>query len=217
MLYSAQLHLVLAALKTSKLTAAEFVLTLLEDCSLQNHPCTVNLACNAENIISAFSAHSLSAKSTFAWASSLIKTRYTESIKALVQNDNFRFNASHASAQNLEDFRIEDMAGQMKELAPDLWDVLDLLLSADRKLSCQRDLGVDNDGDQIMNQEEDEDLWAALPDVTEAGLQEEEAYDVIDENGIAVPKQKLDAKRKAARKEAIRTIVCSYKSLWRGS
>jgi hypothetical protein len=38
------------------------------------------------------------------------------------------FNASHVSAKQLEVFYIEDMAFKMKELVPNLWLTLDILL-----------------------------------------------------------------------------------------
>ena len=45
-------------------------------------------------------------------------------------------------AADLEDFKFEEMAATMKELAPDLWTLLQILLSRDE---------IDVDGDQVMD------------------------------------------------------------------
>jgi len=37
------------------------------------------------------------------------------------------------TAQQIEEFKIEKMAEQMKDVAPELWNLLDMLLSATKK------------------------------------------------------------------------------------
>ncbi|KAJ7696404.1 hypothetical protein B0H14DRAFT_2159062, partial [Mycena olivaceomarginata] len=112
-----------------KVTASDFVVTLLERDSLQNHPCTVSLIDNTTQIIDAFYKNTRSSKSTYAWARKEIQKKTKESIKVLTANDEWHFNAQNASAADLEDFKIEQMAADMKELAPDLWNLLQILLS----------------------------------------------------------------------------------------
>ncbi|KAF8150232.1 hypothetical protein B0H34DRAFT_826645 [Crassisporium funariophilum] len=119
---------------------------------LNEHPCTVNLVNNANEIIKAFSCHPRSQGSAFGWAAATMKKKYSESIKSLISNEEWHFNASHASAKQLEDFRIEDMAVTMKELAPDLWLVLDILLMGTR-MSLPEPLSTDHD--HIMSVPED--------------------------------------------------------------
>ncbi|KAF8220284.1 hypothetical protein L208DRAFT_1541865 [Tricholoma matsutake] len=111
---------------TSELTLAQFILTLLEDSSFKTHPCTLALTKDTDNIITALSQHPDSTGSISTWANNIVKKKYLESIKELTCNKDWHFNASHASAEDLDDFRIEDMAHQMKILAPDLWNILDL-------------------------------------------------------------------------------------------
>jgi hypothetical protein len=74
----------------------------------------------------------------------------------LVSREEWHFNASRASAKELEDFRIEDMAVTMRTLAPDLWLILDMLLMGDRKHPVETPR-TDLDGDHIMSTEEDGD------------------------------------------------------------
>ena len=123
----------------SEFTVSEFVLTLLKDPSLETHPCTLTLVKDASNIITALSQHSHLASSVFTWANKIMKKRYLDSIKDLTHNEEWHFNASHASAKDLEGFCIEDMTINMKILAPELWDILGLLLSGDQR--SQTELG----------------------------------------------------------------------------
>ena len=117
----------------SELTVSESVLALLDDPTLETHPCTLALVKDAGNIITALLQPLHCTSSVFTWANKIVKKRYINSIKELTCNEDWHFNASHASAVNLEDFHIEDMALKMKSLAPDLWDILGLLLSGDQR------------------------------------------------------------------------------------
>lgn len=136
-------------LDRERVTASHFVLTLLERDSLQDHPCTIDLLDNTTQIIDAFSKNPRSATSTYAWARKAIQKKTTESIKILTANDDWHFNAEHAVAADLEDFKIEQMAAEMKALAPDLWSLLQLLLVRDSK---------DVDGDEIMDLSDGEEF-----------------------------------------------------------
>jgi hypothetical protein len=84
----------------SELTISDFILTLLGDSNLKTHPCTLTLVKDMSNIITALSRHSHSAGSAFAWANDIVKKKYTESIKELTCNEDWHFNASHASAED---------------------------------------------------------------------------------------------------------------------
>jgi hypothetical protein len=155
----------------SELTVSDFILTLLEDSKLQTHLCTLVLVKESSAIITALSRHSCSADSVFTWANGVVKKKYIESIKELTANEECHFNASHASPQALNDFRIEDMGLKMKDLAPDLWNILGILLSGHQRSQSQCDL----DRDQIM---------ADLVTGDEAGLPEVEGdVENVDENG----------------------------------
>ncbi|KAJ7214687.1 hypothetical protein C8J57DRAFT_1600637 [Mycena rebaudengoi] len=179
--YTAQskiLHIA-GVLAQEEVTAAEFVLTLLERSSLQDNPCTTSLLDNATPIIDAFSKNSTSSASTFAWARKTIQKKTSESIKLLTQNDDWHFGNLHASAADLEDFKIEEMAKAMKSLAPDLWNLLYILLSGE----------TDADGDHIME------------DATLDGESDAE----FDESG-EFAKSMPDIGKKERRRETIRTI-----------
>ena len=100
------------AVHKSELTVSDFILTLLEDSKLQTHLCTLVLVKESSAIITALSRHSRSADSVFAWANGVVEKKYIESIKELTANEEWHFNAGHASAQALNDFRINPHFGQ---------------------------------------------------------------------------------------------------------
>jgi hypothetical protein len=184
----------------SNLTVSEFVLGILKEPSLHSHPCTLSLVNNASNIIIALSQHLHSATSAFTWANETVKKRYIDSIKELTRNEDWHFNASHASAKDLEEFRIEDMALKMKVLAPDLWNILGLLLSGDRR-SWRQHAENDSGGDHMMADigTDGEDLW-------EGFCEPDDADKTVDENGTFL---QLNSKKKADRQDAICTIICN--------
>ena len=59
-----------------------------------------------------------------------MKRKYAKDIKDLAHVQNgWHFGALHTSEDQLKDFWIEDMARDMQRLAPELWDLLGLMLS----------------------------------------------------------------------------------------
>ena len=112
----AALDAVSLALETSKLSLSDYVVTLLKYQALQDHPSTVDLVNNTTKIMTAFSHHLNSKISAFDWASTIMRRKYSEGIKLLVSCEEWHFNASHASAKELKDFRIEDMAPSVDQI-----------------------------------------------------------------------------------------------------
>jgi hypothetical protein len=98
-----------------------------------------NLIDQTDKILLAFHEHPKSSKSTPAWENDLLKSRYAESIWELAKKENvWHFGALRASAKKPQEFRIEDMAQKMEDLAPELWDLLGLMLSADKRQTGQK-------------------------------------------------------------------------------
>ncbi|KAJ7037742.1 hypothetical protein C8F04DRAFT_952134 [Mycena alexandri] len=176
-----QIERIAAHLKQEAVTASDFVITLLERPSFRDHACTASLVEKASEIIDLFSKHPTSSESTFQWARKAIQKRTADSITRLTANRDWHFDASHASAEQLQDFQIEEMAKEMKQIAPDLWNVLHLLLSKDHK---------DVDGDQVMS-----------------GTTPDDEFDELGNFAQAVPDGPgTRAKRVEKRREGIRTI-----------
>jgi len=151
---SDQLRKVIQLLETHNVTCSNLVLSLLQDAELQGQPCSNDLVDHASEILSAFHKHPGSSKSTFEWASNVMKARYAQSVTELTRKENgWHFGALHTSAEQLKDFKIEEMAEKMEDLAPELWDLLGLLLSADKRQTKRRQRDAkarEADGDQIM-------------------------------------------------------------------
>ena len=76
-----------------------------------------------------------------------MKGKYTKDIRDLVDIENgWHFSDIHTSEKQLKAFCIEDMALKMQQLAPEHWDLLGLMLLADRKESKKQkeaDMDVD--------------------------------------------------------------------------
>jgi hypothetical protein len=131
---SHMLQSILSSFEISKTTASEFVLSMLKDAKYENHPCTEDLVRNSKNILEAFLEHPQSSETTFIWANNIMKRKYAEDIRDLADKDNrWHFGASHATESKLRNFRVEDMARKMQHMAPELWDLLGVILSANRR------------------------------------------------------------------------------------
>ena len=97
------------------------------------------------------------------------KAKYGQSIRELAEKDTgWHFGAMHTSETELLDFQIKDMEIKMQQLAPELWDILGLLLSAN---SCKACHGVlpNADGKVPMREPnvltpEEEELWNKVED-----------------------------------------------------
>ncbi|KAJ7306711.1 hypothetical protein DFH08DRAFT_622444, partial [Mycena albidolilacea] len=110
------------------------VVSVLRHLDFSNHPTVNDLVAHSDDILSAFFKHPRTSDSTLAWAHGIIKSRYAQLIRDLADKENgWHFSAANTSAAQLQEFRIEDMATKMKTLAPELWDLLGLLLSANRQ------------------------------------------------------------------------------------
>ena len=116
------------------------VLPLLRETKYQTHPCAEDLIQHIAEIFDAFLDHPKSSKSAFSPANDIIKKKYANDIRELSHKDNgWYFGALKTSEEQLTNFQIEDMACNMACLAPELWDLLGLMLSADwnaRKMEC---------------------------------------------------------------------------------
>ncbi|KAJ6518270.1 hypothetical protein C8R47DRAFT_918763, partial [Mycena vitilis] len=119
------------------LNISDFLVSLLGHSAFNDHPSVDHLLIHTEDVLNAFLAHPKSAQPVLHWANSLIKGKYAEAIQNLTRKENgWHFVPTRAAMEKLEEFQIEDMAREMKELSPELWDLIGLLLSADKQ-SCE--------------------------------------------------------------------------------
>ncbi|KAJ7794195.1 hypothetical protein B0H14DRAFT_3557768, partial [Mycena olivaceomarginata] len=127
-----QLEALISALETQCLNISHFLVSILRHSSFTEHPMVLDLLTHSDDILNALLKHPKSAQSTLSWANNIIKHKYAASIRELSQKKNgWHFDALHAKAAQLESFHIEDIARDIRVLAPELWELVGLMLSAD--------------------------------------------------------------------------------------
>lgn len=73
------------------------------------------------------------------WATRLVGNTYSKEILVLTQKESgLQFRASTATAERISEFRLNDIAGSMHQIAPQLWELLDVLFSADKHANRRR-------------------------------------------------------------------------------
>jgi hypothetical protein len=186
------------AFKDHNISISTFILSILKDNQYHQFPCTLDLVKHMKDILTAFPQNEESSESTSSWADKLISKNYSDSIKALTMKENgWYVGALHASAKQLEHFQIENMAKDMKRLAPNLWSFLGELLSLEWEYREQ----ADSDGNHFMDGTEGSDelrYWDAEDTWAKDGE--------LDENGVFV-KHRPDLWKKKAQQVAVFTIV----------
>ncbi|KAF8179487.1 hypothetical protein K438DRAFT_1908311 [Mycena galopus ATCC 62051] len=136
---------------------SHFVVSVLQHSSFTDeHPAVQDLLTHSPDILDALVNHPQSAKSTLSWATNITKTRYAAAIRELSDHKNgWHFGAAHSKAEQLEAFRIENMARDIRLLAPELWDLIGLMLSADERIAATEPLAED---DPMVSDNDEEDL-----------------------------------------------------------
>ncbi|KAF7971243.1 hypothetical protein HWV62_21560 [Athelia sp. TMB] len=186
-------HEYLRALDEWNVTASQVVLNLLNDETLREHPLTEDLVGHTRDILSAFQAHPASSKSAMEWAGDVMKKTYAQSIREMSHKSNgWHFRASRTSAAQLRDFKIEDMADKMQEMAPDLWDMLGLMLSANGRRS-REEQSSEGDGDVTMG-----DVETEMP-----------IADDVDIEGASNPNSGAQKATAQEKRHALETIKCN--------
>ena len=136
----------LRSFDTHGITISSLILHLLSEPTLQKHPQVSDLRVHAHILTSALT-QPISFDSTMIrdlkWAFEAVKGRYKYEVQQLIlDGEEWQFGASQMMAQQIEDFKVKKMAGQMKDVAPELWDLLDTLLSATKKHTSVTAVGV---------------------------------------------------------------------------
>ncbi|EPQ53956.1 hypothetical protein GLOTRDRAFT_43933 [Gloeophyllum trabeum ATCC 11539] len=200
------LYRALAALKQLDTTPTNLVIGLLQNSELNNDAATNELVCNATRIMDSLQAHGSAASEMLQWAHESLKRTYGNEIRKLAQKSTgLHFTVSKASVLQLKGFDVADIAGRMRMLAPHLWDLVGVLLSAEHVLELRRkqrarakagDEVPDEDVEMQSASDDEDDLWRQFdsPDsATEGGNTAEEH----------------DEYKEAERREAILTMRCN--------
>lgn len=109
-----------------------------------------DLVSHTQEILSVFQDSPASSKFTMEWAGEVMQKTYGKSTRDMSHKTNgWHFGALRASEAKLTDFRIEDMAKKMKAMAPELWAMLGLMLSANH-ISWGEESEPEEDEDIVM-------------------------------------------------------------------
>ncbi|KAH7924642.1 hypothetical protein BV22DRAFT_1129691 [Leucogyrophana mollusca] len=148
---------------------SQLIVTVLSEPRYGSHPTVRDLLANTDGIVHAFSLHKSSHSKLLDWASDAVKEECAGEIRELVKVESgWHFSALHAKSEQIENFRIEEMALKIEADAPRLWALLDVLLSARMTKKAQ----VKSGGDVVMSggvpeewESEDSEYWAQVDDL----------------------------------------------------
>ncbi|KAH9842506.1 uncharacterized protein C8Q71DRAFT_827213 [Rhodofomes roseus] len=151
---------ILVYLRAHDTCLSELILAVFRNPHFATHAFTQDIARNVTDILSAFSRHEKTSDALYTWAHDHMKQDYHQSALRLAQKQNgWHFSALHATAEQFEEFRIEDMAKDFRDLEPRLWDLVGYLLSGEDADATASESG--GGGASAMNED---DYFAAFGD-----------------------------------------------------
>ncbi|KAG2147439.1 uncharacterized protein EDB93DRAFT_414841 [Suillus bovinus] len=157
----AQVVCILQTLTELNVSVSAFVISLLESPHKFSQFPVNDLAAHFTTVLATSLAHPNLNSSVVLWASTLCTERLKQSVVQLSKEEHgWHFSATNVLAEQLEEFRLEDMAKDIEHVAPDLWHLLDALLSANQRFANPT---MEHD---IANEDE-EQYWAEVDDVEE--------------------------------------------------
>lgn len=151
---------ILIYLRAHNTCLSEIILAGLRNPHFTTHAFTEDIARNVTDVLSALSRHKKTGDALDTWAHEHMKQQYHQSARRLAHKQNgWHFSALHATAEQFEEFRIEDMAKDFRDLEPRLWDLAGYLLSGEDADTIAAESG--GEGKSAMNED---DYFAAFGD-----------------------------------------------------
>lgn len=140
-----------------------------------------------EEVLNAFKASEELRGNTLGWARKEMMQEYAQQLLQLMYSAlGIWFSARNATVEHFESINIDNIATQMREHAPDLWDLLGVLLDANVDLSYGRKKEAERQakkrGSQVDEDDKaDEDYWnnegAAIDQVNDEEIEDFESPD----------------------------------------
>lgn len=155
---------------------------------IAEHPIVVDTITRIGDILDTLAASSLTRETALSWCRKRTSHQISQEVLQLVrQPDGYRFGASTATAERLQNIKYETMVEDMQKTAPTLWELLSFTLLADpdigeqqrywrgqytrRKGRKARAWGAYSDGEDVVMADlanpgvhEEEDIWEDMPD-----------------------------------------------------
>jgi hypothetical protein len=184
----------LAAFHASHTTIHQFLHYLLTELFLRHDPLVIDLHNHKSEVISLLQSLSIRVTPSsmdIGSAYDLVQKGFRDEVQMLILNGKeWQFGAAQATVKQILEFRLDEMAKKMQKIAPRLWDVLGILLSATKTIQQQSESmpsGADED---------DEEYWVHIDTHSLEGIIEMITQD-----------QKAREQRRKARRTALVTIV----------
>ncbi|EGN92479.1 hypothetical protein SERLA73DRAFT_79518 [Serpula lacrymans var. lacrymans S7.3] len=140
--------LLIEQLSLCEVPPSDLIVSLLQDDQYASHPVVIDLVVHRAWIIEALAGHDPT-NQPLRWSQKMVQNACQSELQTLSTKENqWHFNASNASAEQIEQFCLKDMALQFQSSAPLLWDLLESLLSAN---SCPTDPDLENPATEDAN------------------------------------------------------------------
>lgn len=117
----------------------DVLFTALTDPRYATQALLSKLALRLHSLLDVLNSHAVTAEPLVMWSERALEHHYKSELLAVTAKQNgFHFNSKSAVRNDMEGFRIESMGERLQKLAPRLWNLLGVLLSADDKLDARR-------------------------------------------------------------------------------
>ncbi|EJF56829.1 hypothetical protein DICSQDRAFT_70649, partial [Dichomitus squalens LYAD-421 SS1] len=166
---AAQVYPVLLHLQSIGVTIPELITSVLVFgcCNDLSNPWYQALINDTATVFSAFFHHQHTSDASKRWARQLMSNRYSDAVQRLTGVERgWHFSAARARPEQIQDFRMEDMAGEIARTEPELWAMVRYLLSGSPMPDANFTVAMDTDGmDDAESEEEDAVLWEMVGDI----------------------------------------------------
>ena len=159
-------HAILEFITDSNTTLSEVLTCLLLDSSVEDHRLVLDIIDRTADILDTLYRKPAAQEVTVKWAHDIVIKSHMRSLRELAcTHHGWHFNVTNATADQIKDFRIEDMARHIKATAPMLWHMVYKLLSLKTLIASQsREQGADHlmdweDSDEEDNDEYEMEFW----------------------------------------------------------
>ncbi|RDX57352.1 hypothetical protein OH76DRAFT_1476758 [Lentinus brumalis] len=167
---AAQIAPALQYLQACNITLHELLLSVLVH-GYCNDPASrfySDLVNNTESVLSAFHDHHATTFKTQEWSRKLVVARCSDALQDLTSSAHgWQFSAMHARPEQIQDFKIEEMAAEITRTAPELWCLVRTLLGGSK--AREEDMPSEEAAEEMDI--DDEALWDMVGDLPgEEGL-----------------------------------------------
>jgi hypothetical protein len=202
---------------TSKTTLSDFLLSILGSTAVRHVDAIHDISRNIGNINElVIQRNGSSCEELTKWANTYVTHRYATQISFLVKEDSgLRFGARHMTEDKIRDFDIVTLSQTIASRAPDLWQLLDVMLSGDafanhRRVKIREErikkIKAKASVDRLGHARTPQDGDIEMRDVGDDTENESDTYwDAV--GGFPDEQNEDDEDKASERREALKTII----------